>query len=87
MQRACLEARYRRDPNWTNLDIQELADLIKIPFSKVYKWNWERKKKDERPVTFEDLQALYPQVMDPKGPREVTSDQQITQGGGEGDDG
>lgn len=45
-QKARLELSYQRNPEWSNEEIDRLARLIQIPFTKVYKWNWERKKKD-----------------------------------------
>ena len=39
-----------------------MAQLISIPFTKVYKWNWERKKKDQKQVTLYDLASMYPEV-------------------------
>ena len=46
--------------------------MISIPFTKVYKWNWERKKKDQKHVTLYDLAALYPEVGDQQEKYEVT---------------
>ena len=61
-QRARLELSYLRNPNWSNEEIQDLANLIKIPFTKVYKWNWERKKKDRKQYTLYELASLYPEI-------------------------
>ena len=61
-QRARLELSYLRNPNWSNEEIEDLANLIKIPFTKVYKWNWERKKKDRKQYTLYELASLYPEV-------------------------
>ena len=43
--------------------IQELADQIGVPFTKVYKWNWERKKKELNPYFHvNSMGAIYPMV-------------------------
>ena len=46
--KAILERAYLEDPNWTALKTAELAQQLGVGFKKVYKWNWERKKKDLR---------------------------------------
>ena len=58
-----LEAHYQANPHWTNQQIQDLADAIGVNFTKVYKWNWERKKKEQNcfPVGC-DLATIFPTV-------------------------
>lgn len=43
-----LETRYSLNKNWTNGEIKELAKRLEVPFAKIYKWHWERKKKDQK---------------------------------------
>ena len=42
---AFLESKFQQSANWTKAQIQELASQLQIPYVKIYKWNWERKKK------------------------------------------
>ena len=46
--KALLEREYLADPNWTTLKTAEIAQQLGVHFKKVYKWNWERKKKDRK---------------------------------------
>ena len=42
-----------------------MAKMLGVSFTKVYKWNWERKKKDhfkQSDFTLQELSALYPRV-------------------------
>ena len=48
MQKAVLENAYLKDPNWDTLRTAELAQQLGVGYKKVYKWNWERKKKELR---------------------------------------
>ena len=41
-----MERDYRENANWTKSQIDRLARQLGIPYKKVYKWNWERKKKE-----------------------------------------
>ena len=41
-----LERAYQQNANWGNQEFDELAERLNISRSKVYKWNWDRKKKD-----------------------------------------
>ena len=63
-QKARLELSYQRNADWSNSEIEELAALVGVPFTKVYKWSWERKKKDQRHVSLQELAQLYPEVCD-----------------------
>jgi len=33
------------NPHWTNEDVDRIAQKLNIEKSKVYKWNWDQKKK------------------------------------------
>ena len=46
-QMAQLEVHYQNNSEWTHERCQELADIIGVTSTKIYKWNWDRKKKDE----------------------------------------
>ena len=70
-QKSRLELRYQRNPNWSNEDIEELSNLINVPFTKVYKWNWECKKKDHKHFSLYDLAAMYPEVGVPPTNRDI----------------
>ena len=48
MQKAFLENAYLENPNWDTLRTAELAQQLGVGYKKVYKWNWERKKKELR---------------------------------------
>ena len=40
-----LEKEYKKNPNWTKENIQEIATQFNLPYYKVYKWNWDNKRK------------------------------------------
>ena len=40
-----LEREYNANPNWDGQKIADLAKELIIPKVKVYKWNWDRRKK------------------------------------------
>ena len=40
-----LEREYEINPNWSNQKIGELSTRLGLGRTKVYKWNWDRKKK------------------------------------------
>lgn len=65
-QRDILELRYQVDPHWTNEEIEEMAERVGVSFTKIYKWNWERKKKERQfrqsDLTMNELAQLYPRV-------------------------
>lgn len=42
--KALLEEEFQRDPNWDRRKIASLAQRLQISRTKVYKWNWDRKK-------------------------------------------
>ena len=46
--KATLERAYLQDPNWTVEKIVEIAMQLGCGYKKVYKWHWDRKKKDHR---------------------------------------
>ena len=41
-----LEQEYQRDANWDTEKIAEIADRLGLNRTKVYKWSWDRRKKD-----------------------------------------
>lgn len=43
-----LEAEYLRNPNWTSSEMYALADRTGLKKVKVYKWMWDRKKKESK---------------------------------------
>ena len=45
MQKSILEANFEKDPNWCPRKIQELSEKLDLPRIKVYKWNWDHKRK------------------------------------------
>ena len=51
-----LEAEYLMDPTWSLKQSKALAEKLKISQTKVYKWGYERKKKDSR-TDLSDLAA------------------------------
>ena len=40
-----LENQYQLNPNWTNETIVMLSERLGVTRTKIYKWNWDRKKK------------------------------------------
>ena len=34
--------------NWKNYEIKELAKTLDVTFAKIYKWHWERNKKEKK---------------------------------------
>lgn len=36
---------FELDPHWNKQKVQELSKQIGIPEIRIYKWNWDRKKK------------------------------------------
>ena len=42
---AFLESKFQQSANWTKAEIHEMTHQLQIPYIKIYKWNWERKKK------------------------------------------
>ena len=45
-QSELLEIEFQRDPNWTTVKIKVISDRLQIGRTKVYKWGWDRKKKE-----------------------------------------
>ena len=43
-----LEFKFTADPNWSQKLIYDLANVLGLPYVKVYKWHYERKKKESR---------------------------------------
>ena len=41
-----LERHYLENSNWSRQKIENLAAQLSLPHKKIYKWNWERKKKE-----------------------------------------
>ena len=50
-QIAMLEVEYQRNPNWHSSFITSLAQRLQLNRTKVYKWSWDRKKKEEAQTT------------------------------------
>ena len=44
-QTGILENEFQKNPNWTNAKYAELCELLQTTKSRIYKWNWDRKKK------------------------------------------
>lgn len=40
--------KYTENVNWSNEEIEEMAKQVGVSFTKIYKWNWERKKKERQ---------------------------------------
>ena len=45
-EKAVLERAYLQDPNWKGEKIVEIARQLGCGYKKVYKWHWDRKKRD-----------------------------------------
>ena len=41
-----LEGEYQRNSNWNTEQISRLAKRLSLPRTKVYKWSWDRRKKE-----------------------------------------
>jgi len=42
-----LEDEYEKDPRWTIKKTRELSISLELDRTKIYKWNYDRKRKDE----------------------------------------
>lgn len=42
-----LEIEHQRDNNWTTRHVTEIARRMGLNRTKIYKWQWERKKKTD----------------------------------------
>ena len=47
-----LEREYHANPNWDSQKITELADELNLARVKIYKWNWDRRKKGPPSKTY-----------------------------------
>lgn len=45
-QIAILEAEFQKNANWTSKDMAKLSTRLAVEKSKIYKWNWDRKRKE-----------------------------------------
>ena len=45
-QTAAMEAEWQRDLTWTSTRISSIAKSLGLGRTKVYKWTWDRKKKE-----------------------------------------
>ena len=45
-QQQILELEYQKQQNWGTEKIKELANRLNLGRTKVYKWNWDRRKKE-----------------------------------------
>lgn len=52
-----LELEFRANNNWSKKDINVLAKKLHLSVAKLYKWNWDRKKKAES-QDLDELQAV-----------------------------
>ena len=43
---ALLEHEYQRNSNWSTARITQIAKRLKLNRTKIYKWSWDRKKKE-----------------------------------------
>ena len=41
-----LENEYKKNPTWSKQLVNQLAAKLDLDRTKVYKWNWDRKKKE-----------------------------------------
>ena len=41
-----LEIEFQRNPNWTSAQVKAIAERMELSRVKVYKWGWDRKKKE-----------------------------------------
>ena len=46
VQAGILETEYLKNPNWDNRKYEELCDRCATTKSRIYKWNWDRKRRD-----------------------------------------
>ncbi|CDW74395.1 UNKNOWN [Stylonychia lemnae] len=42
-----LQQYYEKNPNWSKQFIYHLASQLNLSYKKIYKWNWDRKKRDK----------------------------------------
>lgn len=40
-----LEEEFNKNPHWTNEDVDKISKRLGLDKAKVYKWNWDQKKK------------------------------------------
>jgi hypothetical protein len=40
-----LEEEFEKNPHWSNEDVERISKTLRIEKAKVYKWNWDQKKK------------------------------------------
>jgi hypothetical protein len=43
-----LKNEYKKNPEWTAQQIDELAEILGLESSKIYKWHWDQKKREVR---------------------------------------
>jgi len=43
-----LEKEFEKNPNWTKKYIKSLAEQTGLPYYKIYKWNWDTKRKSSK---------------------------------------
>lgn len=41
-----LETEFQKNANWTGRDMAKLSTRLAVEKSKIYKWNWDRKRKE-----------------------------------------
>ena len=45
-----LDAEYKKNPDWSRQYMQELGAKLGMSLSSIYKWHWDQKHKNEKPV-------------------------------------
>ena len=43
-EKEILEQEFQKNPNWGKVTIRKLAERLDLDRTKIYKWNWDRKK-------------------------------------------
>ena len=46
-----LESHFQRDPNWSPDKLNQLSLRLNRSRTQIYKWNWDRKKKELREIS------------------------------------
>lgn len=53
-QIAILEAEFKKDPDWDYMKFLKICKRLKMTRKKIYKWHWDRKKKEEEAQAAQD---------------------------------
>lgn len=61
-QTTVLEQEFQKNANWSSREIAKLSKRLGLSRSKIYKWNWDRKRKtiehDGTEAVFDDDQSM-----------------------------